>query len=154
MPRVPINYSNTIIYKIVCKNTDITDCYVGHTTNFNNRKREHKSRTTQQNSKESNVKSYKFIRENGGWDNWDMIMIEEFPCENQLQAKSRERYWIESIKPTLNQTTPNRPQQEWTNDNIDKVKEYKRNWYLKNKKSKLTQINDQNAVIVATLDIS
>lgn len=33
MPNKNIDYSNTIIYKIYCKNKFITDIYVGHTTN-------------------------------------------------------------------------------------------------------------------------
>ena len=31
-----------IFYKFVCKNPEIKSCYVGHTTNFNNRKNQHK----------------------------------------------------------------------------------------------------------------
>jgi hypothetical protein len=38
MPRLPIDYSKSIIYKIVCKDLDVKDCYVGSTTNFTNRK--------------------------------------------------------------------------------------------------------------------
>jgi hypothetical protein len=38
MPKQPINYENTIIYKIVCNNLNINDCYVGHTTDFTRRK--------------------------------------------------------------------------------------------------------------------
>ena len=41
MPRKEIDYSNTHFYKIVCKDLNIKDCYVGHTTNFKNKKYEH-----------------------------------------------------------------------------------------------------------------
>ena len=44
MPKTIIDYDKTIIYRIVCKNTLITDCYIGHTTNFTKRICEHKSR--------------------------------------------------------------------------------------------------------------
>ena len=37
-----LDYSNTVIYKIMCKDPDITDVYVGHTTNFLQRKIAHK----------------------------------------------------------------------------------------------------------------
>jgi hypothetical protein len=37
-----IDYKKTIIYKIVCNDLNITDVYVGHTTNFINRKARHK----------------------------------------------------------------------------------------------------------------
>ena len=42
MPKVEIDYSNTIFYKIFCKNPEIIDLYVGHTTNFVQRKHGHK----------------------------------------------------------------------------------------------------------------
>jgi hypothetical protein len=43
MPKENIDYSKTIIYKIVCKDVNIKDCYVGSTTNFTNRKGQHKN---------------------------------------------------------------------------------------------------------------
>ena len=42
MPRIKIDYSNTMFYKIVCKDLDIKDFYVGHTTDFKTRKNCHK----------------------------------------------------------------------------------------------------------------
>ena len=42
MPKTDVDYSNTIIYKICCKDESITDVYVGHTTNFIQRKYSHK----------------------------------------------------------------------------------------------------------------
>ena len=38
MPKDIINYSSTIIYKIVCKDLNVKDIYIGHTTNFIKRK--------------------------------------------------------------------------------------------------------------------
>jgi predicted GIY-YIG superfamily endonuclease len=43
MPKRIIDYSKTIIYKIVCKDTEIKDVYVGSTTQFTKRKASHKS---------------------------------------------------------------------------------------------------------------
>ena len=34
MPKVKIDYSNIIFYKISCKDSNIIDTYIGHTTNF------------------------------------------------------------------------------------------------------------------------
>jgi len=34
MPKVEIDYSQTIIYKICCKDPNITDIYIGHTSNL------------------------------------------------------------------------------------------------------------------------
>jgi hypothetical protein len=42
MTRTPIDYSKTIIYRIVCKDVNVTECYIGQTTNFIKRKSQHK----------------------------------------------------------------------------------------------------------------
>jgi hypothetical protein len=34
MPKKPTDYSKTILYKLVCNDLNITECYVGHTTHF------------------------------------------------------------------------------------------------------------------------
>ena len=46
-----IDYSNTIIYKIVCNDLSVTDCYVGNTTQFRQRKSQHKKNCNNSNSK-------------------------------------------------------------------------------------------------------
>ena len=34
MPKSNCDYSRTVLYKTVCNDLNITDCYVGHTTDF------------------------------------------------------------------------------------------------------------------------
>ena len=81
MPRVTVDYSNTIIYKIFCKNPYIKDVYVGHTTNFVQRKHAHKQAVTNTNSSCYHTKVYEEIRKNGGWDNWSMEIVNFFKCK-------------------------------------------------------------------------
>ena len=96
MPKQAVDYSKTIIYKIICD--DLPDyIYIGHTTNFRKRKWQHNH-----SSKTSEYKLYQTIRENGGFENWKMIGIEEFACENGRQAEKREQYYIELFKSNLN----------------------------------------------------
>ena len=64
MPKNAINYSNTIIYKLVCKNINIEDCYVGHTTNFSKRKYQHYQRCVKINSKKCFIKYINFFKNN------------------------------------------------------------------------------------------
>ena len=90
MPRTPINYQNTIIYKIVCNDLTITESYVGSTTDFRRRKSQHKSSCNTINNSKYNQKNYIFIRENGGWENWTMLEIEKI-AEN-LFDKIRSRF--------------------------------------------------------------
>ena len=80
MPRTSIDYSKTVIYKIVNNDLNITDCYIGHTTNFINRKNHHKNDCYNENSKKYNRKIYKIIRNSiNGWDDWIMLEIEKYP---------------------------------------------------------------------------
>lgn len=133
MPRISIDYSKTIIYKICCKDVNITDIYVGHSTDLIRRRQQHKQNCYNETDKEYNVYKYQFIRENGGWENWSLIPIEEFPCENVNQARIRERYWIETLKATLNKQIPTRTNKEYYEDNKEHIKEVIKEWYEDNK---------------------
>jgi hypothetical protein len=106
MPRKAMDYSRTVIYKLVCVDVDISNCYVGHTTDFVKRKSSHKSVCNNPDHKSYNCDVYVFIRNNGGFDNWNMIEIEKYPCSDVFEACNRERYYIELLKATLNKIRP------------------------------------------------
>ena len=113
MSKVEIDYSNTIIYKITCKDINITDVYVGHTTNFHTRKIAHKTCCNNIKSKDYNVNVYQFIRSNGGWESWNMVEVERYNAIDKRNLETRERYWIELLKPSLNHNIPTRTNQEY-----------------------------------------
>jgi hypothetical protein len=87
MPKELIDYTETIIYKIYCKNPDVKYFYVGHTTNFVQRKYFHKTHCK---SSQNNSELYNMVRENGGWNNWHMIEIARYKCKDHNEAKMRE----------------------------------------------------------------
>lgn len=130
MPKTPINYEKTIIYQIVCKDITISDKYVGHTTNFTNRKRAHKNNC---NNIKNNIYVYTIIRQNGGWENWDMIMIEEISVANVNEAKKIERHWIETLQASLNKRMPGRTDIEYYKNNKDALKEKQKIYDQNNK---------------------
>jgi hypothetical protein len=101
MPRKAMDYSKTIIYKIQHEDNEEL-VYVGHTTNFIKRKNGHKSRCNNEKGKKFNLKLYTMIRENGGWDCFKMVMIEEYPCANHLEACRREDECMRELKATMN----------------------------------------------------
>lgn len=113
MPKKPIDYSKTIMYKLVCDDLDVTYTYAGHTTNFAKRKNSHKSDCHNENSSKYNLKVYQIIRENGGFNNWKMLEIEKFKCNDLNEATTRERYWYEILNANMNSHNPNRSPKEW-----------------------------------------
>ena len=106
MAKVEIDYSNTIIYKITCKNAVINDVYVGHTTNFVQRKQAHKYSCINTKSYSYASKLYETIRNNGGWDNWVMEIINFYNCANQYEARAKEQEYFISLNATLNSIEP------------------------------------------------
>jgi len=106
MPKVDIDYSNTIFYKIYCKDSAIDDLYIGHTTNFVQRKYAHKQGSKNNKSSNYNCKLYKTIRDNMGWDNWSMEIIAFHNCDDLYAAKKLEQSYFEDYKATLNSIEP------------------------------------------------
>jgi transposase-like protein len=98
MPKTDIDYSSTIIYKITCKDPLIKDLYVGHTTNFVQKKNYHKQSCIN----EKNNKLYETIRNNGNWENWKMEIIDFFECKNHYEAIKKEEEYFISLNATLN----------------------------------------------------
>ena len=106
MPRLPINFDSCVIYKIVCNDLNVKELYVGSTTDFPKRKSQHKNNCNNENGKEFNKKLYEMIRTKGGWDNWVMLEIEKYPCIDSNEARTRERYWLETLNAQLNMIKP------------------------------------------------
>jgi hypothetical protein len=108
------------IYKITIRNkSDFV--YVGHTTNFNNRKKYHKF-----NCKNTQHRIlYNTINENGGWENCEMLLIEHL-ITSKTDARIRENYWYETLKANMNMIKPYISNEE----RLDNMKKY----YETNKK--------------------
>lgn len=106
MQKEKIDYSNTIIYKISCKDPTIKELYVGHTINFVQRKQSHKQSCLNEKLSNYNCKLYKVIRENGGWNNWNMEIVNFFNCKDHCEARIKEQEYFESLNATLNSIEP------------------------------------------------
>ena len=101
MPKKPIDYSNCCIYKIEHIEND-TLIYVGHTTNFKQRKADHKRNCNNESNKTFNLKLYSMIRENGGFEMFKMIEVEKYPCNDRREAEKREDELMKELKATMN----------------------------------------------------
>ena len=97
-----VDYSKTIIYKLCCNDINIKDIYVGHSTDFKSRNQDHKKCCNNSNSKKYNQYNYQFIRDNGGWKNWKMIKLYDFPCNSKREAEAEEDKVMRELGATLN----------------------------------------------------
>lgn len=94
------DYKDAVVYRIVCRDLSITDTYVGSTTDLTKKRLAHKKMCIA-----GDAPLYVFIREHGGWANWDCVLVESFPCANNEQLRQRERFHLEQLKATLNVRT-------------------------------------------------
>ncbi len=113
MPRKPIDYSKCMFYRLVCRDITVTEVYVGHTTNEVDRRRCHKKACYNEKDKAYNYFVYRFIRDHGGWENWQLIIHEKLPVKDIYEAVLRERFWTEYYMATLNSTVPGRTKSEY-----------------------------------------
>lgn len=90
-----------VFYVFECLDSNVTDCYVGSTKAFRQRRAYHKKICNDDKYKGHNSKKYKMIRQHGGWDNWVMKPIDIKTC-SKLEARIHENKLIDERKATLN----------------------------------------------------
>ena len=127
MPKGKIDYSNCYIYKLCCSDINIKKIYVGSTTNLRTRKYNHKAKCNNEKSVEYNYYVYQFIRENGGIENWDMVLLEKYNAVDKLHLLKQEHMWIDDLKPELNTNKPHRTNEEKKEYELEYCKTYKKN---------------------------
>ena len=124
-----VNYKNAVIYKIY-NNENNSLCYIGSTCNFRARKSEHKSICYNKKRKQYNSKIYQMIRDNGGWEAFTCVIIEEYPCESKVQLCMRENEYMIEYKVNMNVLRAYTSREEkkqyskqYDIDNVDKIRE-------------------------------
>jgi len=91
------NYQNSCIYRIYCKNLNIKDEYNGSTDDFDRREQRHKNRSNNNtNSLNPSFHSpvYIFIRKHGGWNNWIMEKLYDYPCNTEDELTDEEDRYV------------------------------------------------------------
>tara|TARA_R110000851_G_scaffold121065_2_gene249544 strand:- start:117 stop:752 length:636 start_codon:yes stop_codon:yes gene_type:complete len=111
-----------LIYKLVCSDIKIKECYVGSTVDLKQRKRQHKHNCNNADSEKYNTPVYQFIREHGGWSNWIMVAVSELQFNRRMELNSAEREWVETLNATLNKQVQNRTNKEYYQDNLENFK--------------------------------
>jgi flagellar biosynthesis/type III secretory pathway protein FliH len=137
-----------IVYKIYCKDSSITEFYIGSSVDFKTRKRKHKSDCNNTNSAKYNYKVYKFIRENGGWDNWEFetLLEVEVVDKEELRLKYERPYQLDLL-PELNSQLEGRTIEEWREDNKEELAKYQKEYqkeYREDHKEEIKQYFEKN----------
>ncbi len=118
------NYQNGKIYKIVCNITN--EIYVGSTTlSLSERLRNHTYDYKHYLNNKHNFISSFVIIERG---NYDIVLLENCPCETKEQLLIRERYYFD----TLNCINKYRPVIT-TKELCEKKKDYHKQYFIENR---------------------
>jgi len=111
--------SFSCVYSIQCKDKEVKEFYIGSTKTYDIRYTIHKSNCNNKNSKDYTYPVYKFIRENGGWNNWEMIVEVKTNDLCKEELLELEQYYMDLLEPSLNcKNTIKR----WSQDIINKKK--------------------------------
>ena len=135
-------YQRGKIYKIVCNLTGLI--YVGSTIekNLSRRLGKHRADFKRWNvEKASYLSSFQIIVN----DDYDIVLLELYPCSSKDELHQRERHFIETLD-CVNKNIPSRKtyeyQKQYRQDHKEEAVEYKKEHYLKNK-SKIDVKNTQ-----------
>lgn len=168
MPKKEIDYSKACVYRLIYNDINY---YVGSTTNMSKRKAQHKRGCYNESNKDYNYPLYKFIRDNEGFDNWVMILIQAYPdCKTSDELRMYERQHYEVLRPVLNVNRPivtkeeimsesrerNRivrlenPEQikEWRANNVEHLKNYRVKYRIENA-DKIKEYKDSQKEIIS-----
>jgi GIY-YIG catalytic domain len=163
MTKTAIDYSKACVYRLIYNNITY---YVGSTTNMRMRKSQHKTGCYNEKHKDYNYPLYKFIRENGGFNNWIMVMIQAYPeCKTGDELKMNERDHIENYETLLNLNRPIVSKEEklmesrersricriekpeiidkWRKENVEHIKEYRKQYRIENA-DKIKEYNESH----------
>jgi excinuclease UvrABC nuclease subunit len=128
--------------------------YVGSTTNYKNRLSRHKHNCNKLNNEKYYVPLYKYIREQGGFDQFKFEIIEQSEYDNKNDALMIENKYINEYKPKCNITTPGAIINAGSEDeykkmyrqaNKQKISEYNKQYRARKKAEKIQNITINNS---------
>tara|TARA_B110000977_G_C10842405_1_gene402570 strand:- start:202 stop:738 length:537 start_codon:yes stop_codon:yes gene_type:complete len=116
-------------------------CYIGSTTHFNNRMKDHKSVCSNENSRDYNYKVYQYIRENGCWNDVEITIIDKIICLKR-EAEDIETKFMLRDGAELNSVYPKRSKKEYIEQHKEKYVEYHKQLYKDNKQQILERCKE------------
>lgn len=135
------DYSKGKIYRLVCNTTG--NQYIGSTSqSLSQRLGGHKAayKRILEGKITKNLTSFSILSEN----NCEMILIEDYPCENKNQLERRERHFIETMD-CINKVKPAQTKEEY----IEYHRQYKKDHQEKISKSSRDYIQKHKEILTA-----
>lgn len=140
------DFSNCYIYNIVDKDKIVH--YVGSTSNMNSRRSKHKYNCKNENSKHYHLDIYKYIRDNGGWDNFECVPIRKIVnISNITELRIAERLEMEKFTGLKNMMGSYMSEEEhrentrnWQKQHPEKNAEYRKKYRQKHPEKVREQI--------------
>ena len=83
------------IYEIKSIDKSITGTYIGSCWDMKRRLKSHKDKVNNKTYRGYNYPLYRYIRENGGFDNFEMIEIDSGECEDKRELECAEQFYID-----------------------------------------------------------
>ena len=90
------------------------------------------------------------MRQNGGWDNFKMIEVEKYPCNDKREAEAREEELRIELKANMNSHrcfTTIEQKKAYYNDNKEKILDKAKEYYNDNKEKIKEYYNDNKEKI-------
>jgi hypothetical protein len=132
-----------LIYLIKHKTCDDKKVYVGSTINLKKRIRRHRQDCNNEKNKGYNFKLYQYIRENGGINEYQFIILECYVCNFKHELLCKEDDYIKMYDNNLNQLRAYLTREEYK----EKISEKKKIYYEENKEElneKKKKYHDEN----------
>ena len=124
-----------VIYKITCKTSG--ECYIGSTVDLKRRITQHKKAINDETNKNYNQYLYNYARENGGFANFKIEILEYINIKSCAERNMCEQKWKDVLTPLLNtveakaKKTSAERYKEYADKNPEIIKETKQKSYLK-----------------------
>jgi hypothetical protein len=121
------DYSKGKIYKIISSECD--DVYYGSTVvTLKRRIQKHLSDYNQYlRGQRSYVTSFGIIDKS----NYEIVLVEDYPCENEIELEMREAEYIKNNE-CVNKCVPGRTKEEYYQDNREKILDKQKQYYQEN----------------------
>ena len=134
------------IYKLIHKEATNDDMiYIGSCDDISQRVSKHKYCCNTPNNRKYNYKVYKYIRENGGWNNWKYEIIDEVEVALRDDGYIYEKEYIVKYDAVnkLNSKIAGRTKREYLENNKEYIKRRNKEKYEKNKEQVLQKDKDK-----------